>query len=57
MNNADFERETAYQTTMSLVRQLKKNGVVTDEEYRKINTVMLERYRPVFGALLCGYKL
>ncbi len=57
MNNADFEREAAYQTTMSLVRQLKKNGVVTDEEYRKINTSMLERYRPVLGTLLSGYKL
>ncbi len=43
MNDADFEREKAYQTTMPLVRQLRKNGSVTDEEYRKIDTIMLEK--------------
>lgn len=57
MNDADFEREKAYQTTMSLLRQLKKNGTVTDEEYRKIDTIMLKKYRPIFGTLLSGYKL
>ncbi len=57
MNDADFEREKAYQTTMSLVRQLKKNGAVTDEEYRKIDTIMLEKYRPILGTLLSGNPL
>ncbi len=57
MNNADFEREKAYQTTMSLVRQLRNNGTVTDEEYKKIDTIMLEKYRPILGTLLAGRKL
>ncbi len=57
MNDADFEREKAYQTTMSLVRQLRKNGAVTDEEYRKIDTIMLEKYRPILGTLLSGNPL
>jgi len=42
---------------MSLVRQLKKNGAVTDEEYRKIDTIMLEKYRPILGTLLSGNPL
>ncbi len=57
MNSADFERERSYQIIMSLVRQLKKNGAVTDEEYRRIDTMMLERYRPILGSLLSGRKL
>lgn len=57
MNDADFEREKAYQTTMSLVRQLRKNGTVTDEEYKKIDTIMLEKYRPILGTLLSGKPL
>ncbi len=57
MNDADFEREKASQTTMSLVRQLRENGTVTDEEYRKIDTIMLEKYRPILGTLLSGNPL
>ncbi len=57
MGNSEFERERAYQTTMSLVRQLKNNGTVTDEEYRKIDTIMLEKYRPILGTLLSGNHL
>lgn len=57
MDNAEFERERAYQTTMSLVRQLKNNGTVTDEEYRKIDTIMLEKYHPILGTLLSGNSL
>lgn len=57
MNNAEFEREKAYQTTMSLIRTLKRNGAVTDEEYKKIDEAMLKKYRPVLGALLSGKRL
>lgn len=57
MNNADFKREAAYQTTMSLVRMLRRGGVVTNEEYCKINKIMLERYRPILGTLLSGNPL
>lgn len=57
MNDTDFEREKAYQTTMSLVRQLRKNGTFTDEDYRRIDTMMLEKYRPILGTLLSGKPL
>lgn len=57
MSDSDFEREKAYQITMSLVRQLKNQGAVTDEEYRKIDTIMLEKYRPFLGTLLSGKPL
>ncbi len=57
MNDEDFEREKAYQTTMSLVRQLRNNGAVNDEEYKKIDTIMLEKYRPILGTLLSGKPL
>lgn len=57
VNEADFEREKAYQITMSLVRQLRKNGIVTEEEYKKVDTIMLEKHRPVLGTLLSGKPL
>lgn len=57
MDKTDFNRETQYQLTMSYVKQLKRNGTITEEEYRKIDKIMLDKYRPVLGTLLSGNSL
>lgn len=57
MNDMDFNSEMNYQITMSCVRQLKRNGAITEEEYRKIDTIMLKKYRPILGTLLSGNSL
>ena len=54
MNSSEFDSEINYQITMSYVRQLRKNGAVTEDEYREIDTIMLKKYRPVLGTLLSG---
>ena len=57
MENKSFERETSYQVTMNLFRQLLKQGVIDKEEYNKIDTKMIEKYRPVFGKLFSKMPL
>ena len=57
MSSDDFNREAQYQLTMSYVKQLKRNGMITEEEYRKIDIIMLKKYRPVLGTLLSGHDL
>ncbi len=57
VSSSEFNSEMNYQITMSYVRQLRKNGTVTDEEYRKIDTIMLKKYRPILGTLLSGNSL
>lgn len=57
MNKSEFNSEMNYQITMSYVRQLRKNGTVTEDEYREIDTIMLKKYRPVLGILLSGNSL
>lgn len=57
MMNKDFDSEFQYQITMSLVHQLKNNGTVSDGEYKKIDAIMLEKYRPILGTLLSGNSL
>ena len=47
MENKSFERETSYQVTMNLFRQLLKQGVINKDEYNKIDTKMIEKYQPV----------
>ena len=34
----------AYQTTMSIVRELLERGVITEGEYHKIDTIIAERH-------------
>jgi len=57
MENKNFERETSYQVTMNLFRQLLKQGVIDKEEYNKIDTKMIEKYQPVFGTLFSEISL
>lgn len=57
MSSSEFNSEMNYQITMSYVRQLRKNGTITEEEYREIDKIMLKKYRPVLGTLLSGNSL
>ncbi len=57
MMNKDWNNEFQYQITMSLVRQLKNNGTISDNEYKQIDTIMLRKYRPILGTLLSGNPL
>lgn len=34
----------AYQTTMSIVRELLERGVITEDEYHKIDTIIAKRH-------------
>ena len=42
---------------MNLFRQMLKQGVINKDEYNKIDTKMLEKYRPVFGTLFSEMPL
>ena len=55
--NKDWNNEFQYQLTMSLVRQLKAGGTISDNEYKQIDTIMLRKYRPILGTLLSGKPL
>lgn len=57
MNNSDFNNEMNYGITMSYVKKLKKAGIITADEYNKIDTIMLQKYRPILGRLLSGTTL
>ena len=57
MENKTIEKETSYQVTMNLFRQLLKQGVIDKEEYNKVDTKMIEKYQPVFGTLFSEIPL
>lgn len=57
MRKEEFRNEKMYQATMSIARKMLKEGIVSEEEYRQIDTIFLEKYKPVFGTLLSDISL
>lgn len=51
MSKEQLKNEKLYQATMSVIRRMLENGLISEEEYRQIDTMFLEKYRPVFGTL------
>lgn len=51
MSKEQLTNEKLYQATMSMVRRMLEKGLISEEEYRQIDTMFLEKYRPVFGTL------
>ena len=49
MSKEQLTNEKLYQATMSMVRRMLEKGLISEEEYRQIDTMFLEKYRPVFG--------
>ena len=57
MSKEEFRNEKLYQTTMHLARKMLEEGVVSEEEYRWIDTIFLDKYKPVFGTLFSDISL
>ena len=51
VNEDQFEREKLYQATMSMFQAMMKDGLITEEQYAKIDTKMREKYQPIIGTL------
>jgi predicted component of type VI protein secretion system len=51
MNDDQFQREALYQATMSMFQAMLRNRLITEEQYKVIDTKMKEKYRPVIGTL------
>ena len=57
MIREEFRNEKLYQTTMHLARKMLSEGIISEEEYRQIDTIFLEKYKPVFGTLFSDISL
>lgn len=57
LSKEDFRNEKLYQTTMHLARKMLEEGIISKEEYRRIDTIFLEKYHPVFGTLFSDISL
>ena len=39
-----YQRLTAYQTTMSLARNMLRQGIISEDDYRKIDTIIAKKH-------------
>lgn len=53
MTGEQFHREQAYQVTLAIARSMLRGRLITEDEYRNIGAMMLEKYRPLIGSLYC----
>ena len=57
MSEDQFRNEMLYQTTMTLARSMLEKGVISEEDYHEFDTIMLEKYHPIFGTLFTDISL
>ena len=57
MSKEDMRNEKLYQTTMYLARKMLAEGIITEAEYRHVDQIFLEKYKPLFGALFSDILL
>lgn len=51
MSNKKFEAERRYQASLAAAKALLASDIITRKEYDEIDTILLRKYRPVFGTL------
>ena len=56
MNSEQFKRERLYQSTIAIVKTMHKNGLITEAEFCQIDTMLLEKYKPLLGGLKVGIQ-
>ncbi len=57
MSKEEFKNEKLYQATMHIARKMLNEGLITEEEYRQIDTIFSEKYQPTLGTLFADIDL
>lgn len=57
MSKEELKREKLYQTTMFMTRKMLLDGIISKEEYHRIDTIFTEKYRPTLGTLFADISL
>ena len=57
MNKEEGRKEIIYQMTMAAAKKMLEEGLITKEQYEQFDTVMRQKYEPVFGDLFTNINL
>ncbi len=51
MTKEQFRNEKLYQVTMCIARKMLKDGLISADEYRRLDDIFLKKYNPVYGSI------
>ena len=57
MTKEAFQREKMYQATMGMVRRMRSEGLISQEEYARVEQIFLEKYKPLIGSIYAEIPL
>ena len=57
MNEAEFHAEKMYLLCLGTAKTMLRKGVISEEEFTKIDTMLLKKYKPTLSTLLSGKPL
>lgn len=57
MTKEQYEQEKKYLVTMNMAKKLREKGVISDEEYRQIDTKFQQKYGITFSTLFTTIDL
>ena len=57
VSEKEFRAELRYRMSLSVARAMLEEGAITGEEYSEIDTILLQKHRPILGTLLAGKPL
>lgn len=56
MTKEEFHNEKMYQATMAMVRRMQSEGLISSEEYERVEQIFLKKYKPLIGAVYAGMR-
>lgn len=57
VDKREFRAERLYLMSRSVAESMLKKGILSEDEFTQIDTILLEKYRPTLGTLLSGKPL
>lgn len=57
MTEQEFRAELRYRMALSAARTLLDSGIISTQEYCRIDEILLKKHQPLLGTLLAGKPL
>ena len=57
MTQEQLQAEMAYHASLAPFTRLLKDGLITEEDYAKIKTILTNKYRPIFVGYISQIQL
>ena len=51
MTKEQFEHEKDYRVSLTIAKAMLSNKIINEKEYSKIDSMLIDKYRPAIGSL------